>query len=184
MAQSKEEEVKREVDRLLQQVAVYEQQMRQQGLAFVSMSEEELATLIQQSGPVRPFVFGSAVRAYPGATYTLIMGLINTGSVDLHCYVSLFFGTPAGFMPDIEWALLSGRDPQWPIRTHQESLGLVAGGGIDSVTMPYTIPDNVPLGRPYFGNVVVWNWKDELEPGVGSVVFRTVTPPLTIVARP
>ena len=185
MAKRNDEEVEREVNRLLQEVAVYEQQAQQLGLAFASMSEEELASAIQQSGPVRPFgVYGSTVRAYPGATYTLIMGLINTGSVDLRCYVTLFFGAAATYMPDIAWALLSGSDPQWPIRTHQEPLGLAAGGGVDYVTMPYIIPDNVPLGRPYFGNVVVWNWQGEFVPGVGSVVLRTVTAPLTIVARP
>ena len=111
VAKRNDEEVKREVNRLLQEVAVYEQQAQQLGLAFASMSEEELASTIQQSGPVRPFVYGSTVRAYPGATYTLIMGLINTGSVDLRCYVALFFGAAATYMPDIEWALLSGREP-------------------------------------------------------------------------
>jgi hypothetical protein len=187
MVQSNEEKVKREVDRLLQEAAVYEQQAHQQGLTFVSVSEEELAQLIQQTRPVDPGfpeIWGFAYRplVQRGQDVSFQLQLYNPTSVYGYsiCYASFFFGTGASFMP-IEWALLSGRDPQWPIRTSENFFGLPPGISV-WVSVPYIVPDNVPLGRPYFAQAVVWSLRNPTDMELGRVLARATFPAIEVVA--
>jgi hypothetical protein len=181
VAKSNDEEVRREVDRVLQELAFYAQEAQQRGLTFVSMSKEQLTDTIQQGGPVSFAWYGTnrpnTVRR--GETMDHLMGLYNSGSVHLYpCYVSVFIGAGAAFMPDIEWAMLSGRDAQWPIRTNDQWLNLKAGSTV-SVTVPYTIPANAPLGGPQFPTVVCW---DHAHFSVGSVLARLTGPQFMVTS--
>jgi hypothetical protein len=183
MAQSNEEEVKREVDRLLQEAAVYEQQAHQQGLTFVSVSEEKLTQLIQQSRGVDIWGFGYRPLVQRGQDVSFQLQLYNPPGAYRYefCYASFFFGTGASFMPDIEWALLSGRDPQWPIRTSENFFSLLPGSSVFA-RVPYIVPDNVPLGGPYFAQAVVWNWITPADEGLGTVLVRGTFPQIEVVA--
>lgn len=169
MAKSNEEGVRREVDRVLQELAVHEQEAQEQGLIFTSVSEETLTNTIQQGAPVATAGYAiNPVSVRRGQTATHSLYLQNLDSVDHHpCFLSIFIDTGAAFMPDIEWALLSGRDAQWPVRTSDDWVSLPAGGGIVIASVPYTVPANARLGshRPH---LVCWQL-DLL--GMGSVVL-------------
>jgi hypothetical protein len=182
VAKRDEEEVRREVDRLLQEAAVFEQQAQQQGLTFVTVSEEKLTQIIQQTRAVEIWGFGHRPSVRRGQDVGFNLQLYNPPGVYYSfCYVSIFFGTGASFMPDIEWALLSGRDPQWPIRTSETFFTLRPASSVFAY-VPYIVPDNVPLGRPYFAQAVVWSWVNPAYRELSTVLARGTFPEMEVVA--
>jgi len=60
MEKKTEKEIKQEVERLLEEIALLKEEAREQGLAFSSLSEEELVQMVRGESPKSPRIVGQA----------------------------------------------------------------------------------------------------------------------------
>jgi hypothetical protein len=154
MEKKTEKEIKQEVERLLEEIALLKEEAREQGLAFSSLSEEELVQMVRGESPKSPRIVGQAW------TGSRTPGISARYSVYIHnpdptrhspLFMTIFFGL-ANLCADIcqGW---SGRDKRWP-ELSSERFSLAAGA-TTNITFRYTTPTGVPL-TTYLGNSVLW----------------------------
>jgi hypothetical protein len=152
-------QVKAEASRLLEEIEHLKEMAREQGLAFSSLSEEQLERKIRGETANSPFIYAQAwiSGTSPGSSAYYQVYVSNPDpSSYFPLYASIFFGL-GNFSPvDEAW---SGRDRRWPAfssdRTH------LAAGATTSFRFDYTTPTGLTLGT-YNGNSVVWvgDWHD------------------------
>jgi hypothetical protein len=156
-----EEEVRQDAERLLEALSYLQEEAQQQGLTFVSLSEEEIIRKIRGESSSSPFIagFGWTSAASPGTwisnNYALIFNPDPTTQSNL--FVSLFFGV-ANFLDDIGEGL-SGRDYEWPL----VSAGpfFVSPHTYTTQGFMYRVPPTAPptglsTNHVHVANVVLW----------------------------
>ena len=153
MEKKTEKEIKQEVERLLEEIALLKEEAREQGLAFSSLSEEELVQMVRGESPKSPSIIGAAwtPSATPGGSASYF-ALIYNPDPTKHSpmFVTIFFGL-ANLCDDICQGWI-GRDKRWPELS--ERFGLAAGA-TTNITFRYTTPTGIPL-TTYLGNSVLW----------------------------
>jgi hypothetical protein len=160
MAEKPKQDVKQEVEQRLREIALLKEETQQQGLAFSSLSEEELSRKIKSASSGSPYVYAQAwiSGTSPGSSASYTVYIANPDAVGYYpMFVSIFFGA-ANFLDSagIGEALADGNfnmDTGWPyMSTRPFSL---AAGATTNQSFSYTTPTGVPL-TTYIGNSVVW----------------------------
>jgi hypothetical protein len=148
-----EEEVKREVARLKQEIEALKQFAHEQGQGFSSLGEEDLARKLRGETSKSPFIFAQSWTsgASPGSAASYSVSVHNPDPTSYFpVYVTIFFGLGNFFDVGAAWA---GRDKRWPeFSSDRTNFG---AGSDKTFTFNYTVPIGLPLGT-YNGNSVVW----------------------------
>jgi hypothetical protein len=150
------EEVKREVSQLKEKIEVLKEQAREQGLAFSSLDDDELAKKVRGETSNSPFIYAqlwtSATSPGNPAIYKVWVRNPDPSSY-FPVYVTIFFGLGNFFDVNQGWI---GRDKRWP-EFSSERTHLTAGTD-QSFSFSYTVPTGLPQGT-YNGNSVLWKGK-------------------------
>ena len=156
MAEKSEQDVRQEVEELLQEIERQRETAQQQGLRFAARSEEELYRKVRgEESSSSPFIYAHAggYGGPPGTNDQVAFYVFNPDPTDYYpLFMSLFFGA-ANFLDDIGEGL-SGRDQRWPY-LHSGPFS-IAPGKLWNIFFPYSLP-YVPY-RPTtgIGNGVLW----------------------------
>ena len=153
------EEVKREVDQLKMKIEVLKEQAREQGEAFSSLDEDQLAKKVKGETSKSPFIFAQSWTSGTsrGATAYYTVHVRNPDPNGYFpFYATIFFGLGNFFGTSEAWA---GRDRRWPELSSDRTF--LSANSDHSFTFNYTIPSDLPLGT-YNGNSVLWkgDWHD------------------------
>jgi hypothetical protein len=160
VARKSEKEVKDEVQRRLEEIGHLKEHAQQQGLAFSSATEEQLAKKIRGETAKSPYIYSqswtSGTTSGSAASYRVWVANPDPTAY-FPVYVTVFFGL-ANFFDDLSEAL-DARDGRWPYLSSPRTF-LTAGGTMSPV-FNYTTPTGVPAGT-YLGNAVLWagDWHD------------------------
>lgn len=147
-----EAQVQEEVKRLLEEIELLREQTKRRGLAFASLSEEELAQKIRGETSKSPFFYyqGWTSATTPGNAAYVEIGYKNPDPTFWQICVTIFFGL-ANFAADITTGL-AGQHRSWPYVSDVPTI--VAAGGTGIAKFNYTTP-MVARGT-YLGNGVLW----------------------------
>lgn len=151
-----EADIRREVAQRLEEIELQREDARQQGLAFASLTEEELTDKIQRVTSQSPYIYivgwkTETVRGH-SAYYRVTYSNPDPG-FHSDVFVTMFFGLANPF-PDVAqgWA---GRDTRWPAISSRPVT--IAAGATSTHEFTYVTP-YVPVGT-YLGNSVLWKSK-------------------------
>ncbi len=154
MPKKPDQEIRRELEQRLKEIALFKQEAQANGLKFSSTSEEQIIKKLRGETGNSPYIYaqswvsGTSIGAV--ANYTVYISNPDpTGYYPL--FVSIFFGA-ANFLDDIAEAL-AGRDNRWPYLSSAPFS--LAAGGTTSKTFYYTSPTAITAST-YLGNSVVW----------------------------
>ena len=173
MAEKSEQDVRQQVEELLQEIERQRETAQQQGLRFAARSEEELYRKVRgEESSSSPFIFAQAggFGGPPGTNDVVAWYVSNPDATEYYpLFMSLFFGA-ANFLDDIGEGL-SGRDQRWPyciralLALLQESYGASS-----SLTAYLTFPTalQLVLGTECFGEATLLI-KDAIMTGASSM---------------
>jgi hypothetical protein len=160
MPEKRGEEVGPEVERWLRQIEALEEEARRDGLAFASLTEEELVSKLtgepEGEGAHSPFFVtfswtSGAAAGWPAAVF--IPTVANPDWADyMQLFVTLFFGATS-FVADVGQAL-AARDTRMPYMSKESLLAYGPGTSVQPQLF-YAIPSSIPKGD-YWGNAVLW----------------------------
>ena len=153
------EAVKREVAQLKKHIEMLKEQAREQGQAFSSLDEDQLAKKVQGKTSKSPFIFAQSwsSAATPGSAANYTVHLRNPDPVGYFpVFATIFFGLGNTFGIEQAWA---GRDKRWPEFSSDRTF--LSPNSDRSFTFSYTVPSGLPPGT-YNGNSVLWrgDWHD------------------------
>jgi len=155
VAEKSEQDVRQEVEELLQEIEGQRETAQQQGLRFAARSEEELYRKVRgEESSSSPFIYSSAADSGgpPGTNVQVWFTLFNPDATIYYpVLMSLFFGA-ASFLDDIGEGL-SGRDQRWPY-LHSRPVRSDPGKAWTTF-FNYSIP-YVPRPSIGIGNGVLW----------------------------
>jgi hypothetical protein len=160
MEPKSEDMVRDEVAQRLREIEVLERRAREEGLAFASRSEEELAKKVRGQATGSPYIYGYqwTFKGAPGSLVSFTAHVSNPDP-DGHnfVFVSVSFGVANHL--DLEAygkAVAHGNfygDSQWPYLTSAPFN--IAPGATHSEPFQYTIPAGAPL-TTHPANVLLW----------------------------
>jgi hypothetical protein len=147
-----EAQVEEEVKRLLEEIELLREETQRRGLAFASLSEEELTEKIRGETSNSPFFYyqGWTAATAPSSSAYVEIGYKNPDPTFWQICVTIFFGL-ANFAADIT-AALDAQHPSWPYVSVVPTIVAANGSGIAKFN--YTTP-KVAKGT-YLGNGVLW----------------------------
>lgn len=154
MEKRAEDEIRREVDRRLQEIEMQRREAQAQGLSFAALSEEELTNKLTRESANSPYIYASSwvSGTQPGTQGFYSVFFANTGEREYFpVFVTIFFGM-ANFMADISLGP-AARHTEWPYLS-SAAFGLPQSVA-KSASFTYQTPTNVALGT-YTGNAVLW----------------------------
>lgn len=154
MAKKTEKEVQQQVEQVLKEIELHKQQAQQRGLAFSSLTEEQIAKKVRGETAKSPFITGEGWTSgtHPGSPATYSVSIFNPDPIGYFpLFVSIFFGL-GNFFPNIAegW---DGRDKRWP-ELSTAPFSLLSGGSTNQ-SFNYITPVGIPLST-YPANAVLW----------------------------
>ena len=154
MEKKRDQDIKQEVEQRLREIAMLKQEAQEQGLAFSSLSEDDLVKKVRAESSGSPYIYSMSWTSgtTPGSSALYTVNIANPDAISYYpMFVTIFFGL-ANFFDDISQGWI-GRDIRWPeLSTAPFSL---AAGATTNKTFSYTTPTGVPLST-YLGTAVVW----------------------------
>lgn len=153
------EEVKREVVQLKEKIEALKEQAREQGMAFSSLTDDELTRKVRGETANTPFIFGQGWTSgtTPGSSASYTVHVRNPDPTSYFpVYVTMFFGLGNFFDVNQAWI---GRDKRWPEFSSERTF--LSANSDHTFSFGYTVPTGLPLGT-YNGNSVLWRgqWHD------------------------
>lgn len=169
MEQKSEAEVRKELRLLLDGIEAGREDAQKRGLAFTSLTEEELIQKLRGETTNSPFVSMSAWDQFttPGGRAFYLANYYNPDPGGHLVTASIFFGLGM-LAPDFPSAYMM-RDTDWP--SFSLDWTIIEPGKLGVAEFEYTAP--FAAKGTYFGNGVLWGGNDLFRGG--GIVFDRMT---------
>lgn len=158
MATSKrsEEDIKKDREKILSELELFEREAKGQGLTFSRLTDEQIVRKLRGETANSPFITGQGWTSgtQPGTTASYSVTIFNPDPVGYYpLFVSIFFGL-FNFLPTEDVGeSIAGYLPAWPYMSTQP-FSLANGTSVNK-SFSYITPTTMPKST-YTGNAVLW----------------------------